>query len=96
MPRAPQNFFTRPIDRRIELKRALLGVAVGLFFVPLLVFSFGRLALGPFEGSIGSFLAQFYSDLLKAAPGAIAFVLGPYARYVLARVTAALAGRAGR
>ena len=34
---------TRKIDPRIEVKRALLGLGLGLVLVPILVFAFGRM-----------------------------------------------------
>jgi hypothetical protein len=83
-------------DSRIELKRALLGLGLGLVLVPLFVFVFGRIAFGPYEGSIGEFLATLYLDLLKGSPGAVGLVLGPYGLYVIARVTWLLAERVGR
>ena len=84
------------LNPRLELKRALLGFGLGLVFVPVLVFAFGRIALGPYEGTLGGFLGTFYLDLFKGAPGAVGLVLGPYGLVVLWRLTQALAERAGR
>jgi ABC-type amino acid transport system permease subunit len=86
----------KPIDWRIEVKRAVLGIALGLLCVPALVFGFGRLVLGPFEGSIGTFLSTLYVDVLHGVPAAIALVVGPYALYLIAQTTRHLAERAGR
>ncbi len=90
-PRTP-----KPIDWRLEVKRAVLGIALGLLLVPALVFGFGRLVLGPFEGSIGTFLSTLYVDVFHGVPGAIALVVGPYGLYAIAQVTRHLAARAGR
>ena len=46
----------------LEVKRALLGIGLGLLFVPALVFAFGRIALGPYEGTLGGFLGTLYLD----------------------------------
>jgi hypothetical protein len=83
-------------DARVELKRALLGIGLGLVFVPVLVFAFGRIALGPYEGTLGGFLGTLYLDLFKGAPGAVGLVVGPYGLYALWRLTGVLAERAGR
>ena len=80
----------------LEVKRALLGIGLGLLFVPALVFAFGRIALGPYEGTLGGFLGTLYLDLFTGAPGAVGLVLGPYGLVVLWRLTRALAESAGR
>ena len=82
-------------NSRLEVKRALYGITLGLACVPILVFALGRIFLGPYEGTVGAFLATLYLDLLKGAPGAVGLVVGPYALDVLWRATLAFADRAG-
>ena len=75
------------LDPRLEVKRALYGVAFGLLAVPLVDFMIGRLLLGPYEGTGASFFSTFYGDLVHGEPGAVALVLGPYALLLLGRAT---------
>ena len=67
---------SKELDPRLEVKRALYGIAFGLVAVPLLDFGFGRLLLGPYEGTGAGFFTTFYGDLVHGAPGAVALVTG--------------------
>jgi hypothetical protein len=86
----------RPVNWRLEIRRALLGLGLGCLLMPVLVFAFGRLLLGPFEGTVGSFLATIYGDALHGRPAAIALFVGPYGLYAVATATLRVAARAGR
>jgi hypothetical protein len=85
----------RPLNWRLEIRRALLGLGLGCLLMPILVFAVGRLLLGPFEGTVGSFLGTIYGDAIHGTPSAIALFIGPYFLYAVATATFRIAARAG-
>jgi hypothetical protein len=76
--------------RRRHLRRELVILAiaalVGFLCVPLLIWTVGHSALGPYNhGGAGALLADFMAGLGHGSPIYWAVALGPYALTLLAR-----------
>jgi hypothetical protein len=83
---------------RLHLRRELviLGVAclVGFLLMPLLIWTVGHSALGPYtHGGAGRLLADFMAGLAHGSPIFWAVALGPYLFALLVRLLYAQARR---
>lgn len=79
-----------PPGSRLHLRRELLilGIALlaGFLIVPLLIWTAGHSALGPYNhGGPGRLLADFMAGLAHGSPIFWAVALGPYALTLLVR-----------
>jgi len=77
-----------PIRRRLRRELLILAGAclAGFLIVPLLIWTVGHSALGPYNpGGAGRLLADFMSGLAHGSPIFWAVALGPYALALLVR-----------
>lgn len=74
-----------PFWRR-EFDFAGLGLAFGLFAMPILIYLAGVLTLEPYEGGFLAFLGSLYGDFFTAHLLAWLLVLGPYLLFTAVRL----------
>jgi len=77
-----------PSRRHLVRELVIFAVAavVGFLIVPLLIWTMGHAALGPYNhGGPGGLLADFMSGLAHGSPIYWAVALGPYALTLLVR-----------
>jgi hypothetical protein len=71
----------------LESAIAVLGLLVGVFLMPVLIFYAGVAALGKYEGaSLSGLYSSIFSGLREGSAASWLVFLGPYALYLLFRV----------
>jgi hypothetical protein len=69
-----------------ELLVAGIGLALGVFLMPVLIFYAGAAALGRFDGaSLGHLYSSLFEGLREASVASWVVFLGPYGLYLLFR-----------
>jgi len=81
---------------RHHMRWVIAGLIFGAAVLPLLVYATGVRALGPYSGGgVGSFYANFITDLARLRPAAWTLLAGPATLVLVWRLIAAYAGRDG-
>lgn len=84
------------MQSRHHMRWVIAGLIFGAAVLPLLVYATGVRTLGPYSGGgVGSFYANFITDLAQLRPAAWTLLAGPATLVLVWRLVAAYAARDG-